>query len=796
MKVQWALAGGRFGGSIPYVLLLGTLVSLCLVSVAFDAEAQTLDSPLSPTLLLDRYCVRCHNSDDFAGQLALDTVDPNLPAVDAELWEGVIGKLRHRQMPPVGKKRPDEAAYDAMIAHLELAIDGAAGAHPQPGRTATFRRLTRTEYQNAIRDLLAIDVDATSLLSNDEPSHGFDNVTVGGLSPTHLERYITAARHISKLAVGASHSSARYDVVRIRPDVTQEEHVTGLPIGTRGGALIPYMFPQDGEYEIQVRLARDRNEEVEGLNGRHALEVLVDRESMAAFTIERSDEREDHSLVDAHLKTRISVTAGPHDLGVTFIKNSSSLLETARQPFEAHFNMHRHPRITPAVYQVSISGPFSPEGPGDTPSRARIFVNRPGDDLNEETCATEIVATLLRRAYRRPVTASDLEGPMAFYREGRAEGDFEAGIENALSAVLVSPEFLFRIEHEPEGAEAETAYRVSDIELASRLSFFLWSTIPDDELLDAAERGDLSRPQGLRAQVDRMIADPRARSLATNFAAQWLHLPKLESWSPDQRRIPDFDDNLRKAFRQETELFFESVLRENRSVLDLLKTDYTYLNERLAKHYGIPHVYGTRFRRVSLGENSHRGGVLRQGSVLTVTSYATRTSPVVRGMWVLDTILGTPPPPPPPDVPDLEDNTVSPDLPVRARLAEHRENPKCSSCHDVIDPIGLALENYDAVGRWRTVFEGTPIDVSGGLPDGSAFNGVAGLEDALLRRPELFAGAVTERLLVYALGRGVEYYDGPAIREVVRSAEPDGYSLSSLLLGIVKSVPFQMRMSS
>ena len=689
-------------------------------------------------------------------------------------------------------------ARTAMVSWLETSLDDAALAHPNPGRTETLRRLNRTEYQNAIRDLVAVDVDATTLLPPDESGYGFDNVTVGNLSPALLDRYISAAQKISRLAIGSTQTSLESDVIRVPPDTTQEEHVPGLPIGTRGGVSVPYTFAQDGEYEIQIRLARNRTGNIGGLRDPrpHQLEVLIDRRSVATFTVEKPSGGDD-SLVDRDLKIRVPVTAGPHDVGAAFLKNASSLIETARQPLQSHYNEQRHPRLTPAVYQVTITGPYAPRGADDTPSRRRLFVCRPDEPSQEEACAREILSTLMRRAYRRPVSETDVEGPLAFFREGRVAGDFDAGIGNALSAVLVNSQFLFRVESDPEQGASGAAYRVSDLELASRLSFFLWSSVPDDELLDAAIRGALSRPDELERQVRRMLADPRAFNLASNFTGQWLRLRNLEALGPDPRLYPDFDDNLRQAFREETERFVDSVLREDRSALDLLKADYTFLNERLAKHYGIPNVYGSRFRRVSLDAESKRGGLLRHGSVLAVTSYATRTSPVIRGVWVLDNIVGAPPPPPPPNVPALEENSVSAALPIRERLAAHRSNPVCASCHRTIDPVGFALENFDALGRWRDhAGDSGPIDVAGGLPGVGELIGVDGLEDGLLSRPELFAGRLTEKLLTFALGRGVEHYDGPALRKILREAEPDGYRFSSLILGIVKSVPFQMRTST
>eukprot|EP00913_Durusdinium_trenchii_P023314 g21892.t1 len=652
-------------------------------------------------------------------------------------------------MPPADSPRPSEKHYRAILSELEARLDRASKRHPKPGRTATFRRLTRTEYANAIRDLLALKVDARKLLPPDEASHGFDNITVRGLSPTLLNRYVSAAQRISRLALGRTPTSPGGDTFRMRPDITQEDRMPGLPIGTRGGMLIPYTFPTDGEYNVEIRLARDRNEHVEGLREPHSLELLLDRKRLQLFTVEppkgggkrpRRYGKASHANVDRHLKARIKVSAGPHKLGVTFLKKGGSLLETKRQPLNVHFNMYRHPRLTPAIFEVSITGPFNGKGAGETPSRRRIFVCRPKNQVDEEACAARILKNLMQRAYRRPVTAADLEKPLELYRQARREGDFEAGIEMGLSAILVNPNFLFRIERAPDEIASGHAYTISDIELASRLSFFLWSSIPDDELLRLAIRGRLSDPKILEQQTRRMLADERAQALVTNFAGQWLYLRNLDAITPDMRRFPDFGDNLRQAMRRETELFFASIIREDRSVLDILQADETYLNERLAKHYRIPHIYGPRFRRVKLTGINRRGGLLRHGSILTVTSYATRTSPVIRGKWILENILGTPPPPPPEMIPALKDNTVAANLSVRERLREHRANAACATCHNLMDPVGFSLENFDAVGQWRDLEEGKPVDASGGLPDGSRFEGVAGLERGLLKRPEIFVG--------------------------------------------------------
>ena len=754
--------------------------------------------PASPhRRTLDRYCVSCHNEKLKTAGLMLDVADVANPGAGAEVWEKVVRKLRTSTMPPPNMPQPSVEERGALLSFLETTLDQAAAARPNPGRTETLRRLNRTEYQNAIRDLLLLEIDATSLLPPDESGYGFDNVTVGDLPPALVDRYISAAQKISRLATGSAQSSLQSDIIRVAPDLTQEEHAAGLPIGTRGGVLVKYTFAQDGEYDIQFYLARGYSGDIDGLRGteQHEIRLLLDRKPIGTMTVQRPPDGDD-SLLDRNLKVRVPVAAGPHELAVTFLRNSSSLLETARQPLQAHFNERRHPRITPAIQQVSITGPYLAKGGGDTPSRRRIFVCRPAEPSQEDACARQILSTLMRRAFRRPISGADLERPLAFYREGKTGGGFDAGIERAVSAVLFNPEFLLRVETDPAGMKTGMPYRVSDLELASRLSFFLWSSIPDDELLDAAIRGELRRPEVLEKQARRMLADPRSFNFASNFAGQWLRLRNLESVDPNTRLYPDFDDNLRQAFRQETELFVDSVLREDRSVLDLIRADYTFLNERLAKHYGIPGIYGSRFRRVTVAPDSKRGGLLRHGSILSVTSFATRTSPVIRGVWVLSNIFGAPPPPPLPNVPAL-DGVVPANLPIRERLAAHRKDPVCASCHRTIDPVGFALENFDPVGRWRDHDgDNGAIDAEGGLPGASTLKGVAGLEEALLQRPDLFASTLTEKLLTFALGRGVEYYDAPAVRRILRESQPGGYRFSSLILGIVKSAPFQMRRAS
>jgi hypothetical protein len=787
----------------------GVSSALCLAVVGLHAQ-----SPAAPAQrqFVDRYCATCHNDRLKTGGLSLERVDISRPETEPEIWEKVVRKLRTGIMPPANMLQPPGEDRLAMAAWLENSLDAASTAKPNPGRTETLRRLNRTEYQNSIRDLLALDIDAASLLPADESGHGFDNVIVGDLPPILLSRYISAAQKISSLVVGRTQSSLQSDIIKLPADLSQEEQMPGLPIGTRGGTSIPYTFPQDGEYDIQIWLMRDLAGSVGGFreNRSHELLVLVDREQVGTFTLRKPATADEDTTIDKNLKLRVPVHAGPHNLVVTFVKDGSSLIETARQPTQSRFNERRHPRTAPAISQVSVTGPYSAQGAKDTPSRRRLFVCRPAGQDKEEECAREILSTLMRRAYRRPIVKADVDEPMTFYREGRlaAEGAsptgrslkedaFEAGIERALSAVLTNPDFLFRVETDLQQSKrgaANGAYRISDLELASRLSFFLWSSIPDDELLDAAVRGRLSQLGELAKQARRMLADQRSFNLATNFAGQWLRLRNVDAVTPNNAIYRDFDDNLRQAFRQETELFFDSVLREDRSVLNLIRADYTFLNERLAKHYGIPNVYGSRFRRVTLAPESHRGGLLRQGSVLSVTSYATRTSPVLRGVFVLKNVFGAPPPPPPPNVPALDESNVAANLPMRERMAAHRSNAVCASCHRTIDPVGFAFENFNAVGQWREAdADGQPVDPTAALPGAGEFRGIDGLENALLSRPELLATTMTENLLTFALGRGVEYYDAPAVRKIVRDAGKDGYRLSSLILGIVQSVPFQMR---
>lgn len=766
--------------------------------------------------LLDRYCVTCHNPRTRAGGLALDELDLTNVAGNpetAETWEKVVRKLRARVMPPAGRPRPDQPAHDAFVAWLEGELDHAATTHPNPGRTETFHRLNRAEYQNAIRDLLALDIDATALLPADDGSYGFDNIAgVLKISPVLMERYIVAARKISALAMGEVPRSPAAETYRVHPELLQYDHVDGLPFGTRGGVRIRHTFPVDAEYQFQIALGRAswQGYSILGLSAEpHDMELTIDGERVKVFSVSRQSgaprsEYSEGSDPEAHLTVRVRVTAGPHEVSVAFLRKTSALIEEdLRQPFKKPYLNQVY---QPHVGAVTIAGPFDAVARADdTPSRQQILVCRPASAADELACARSILGTLARRAYRRPVHTRDLDELLKFYASGRKEANFETGIQMALRRLLVSPEFLFRIERDPvlgvsgdapDRATEPQNYRLADLELASRLSFFLWSSIPDDELLMLAERGRLRDASVLEKQVRRMLADARAVALVKNFAGQWLYLRNLPAIRPAEELFPDFDEALRLAFRRETELFFENLIREDRSVLELLKADYTFVNERLARHYGIKHVYGDNFRRVTLGADSNRGGLLGQGSILMVTSHANRTSPVVRGKWILENVLGTPPPPPPPNIPPLDEKpTKGKVLTVRERMAQHRANPTCASCHNLIDPLGFALENFDAVGRWRTLESGSPIDPTGSLPDGAAFKSLVEFRELLLARSDLFVTTMTEKLLIYALGRGLEHYDAPTVRAIVRSAARDDYRFSALILAIANSTPFQMRRS-
>jgi mono/diheme cytochrome c family protein len=757
----------------------------------------TVSSPSpAPRAVLDQYCIGCHNARLRTGDLALDSIDPAQAAARPDVWEKVIRKLRTGSMPPAGARRPDRGTLDAVAAYLETTIDTDAVSHPKPGRTEVLHRLNRTEYQNAVRDLLALDIDAAALVPADDQSYGFDNIAgVLKMSPTLLERYMGAAREVSRLAIGVAKLPPTAETFRLKSDLSQYDHLDGLPLGTRGGTAVQYTFPQDGEYVIKVEMldlfAGAQVKEP------HTLEVSVDGRQVQTFKLGvsrklDSDPTSDvYSSLDA-LQVRVPVKAGPRVVTATFIKKTDALAETVRKPFERPHGEGDNLLYAPHIGTVTISGPFNASPATDTPSRRRLFVCYPKVPAEDTACAKRIIATVARRAYRRPVTDPEVDRLLGFYSEARAQRGFDAGIEKAVQALLVSPAFLYRIERDP--ATASGPYRLNDLDLASRLSFFLWSSIPDDTLLDLAAAGKLNDPVVLGREVRRMLKDPRAEALATNFAAQWLRLRNVSGALPDDVIFPNFTDNLRRDFVTETELFFKSIVMENRGTMELLTADYTFVNERLAKHYGIANVYGSQFRRVALTDPNRRG-LLGQASILTATSYSDRTSIVGRGKWILENVLGTPPPPPPPNVPALTDNGVNGQmLSMRERMTAHRANPVCASCHNNMDPLGFALDNFDAVGRWRVRAEsGQLIDASGVVADGTKFNGPAELRAMLIRNPEQFVNVVAEKLLTYALGRGLEATDASAIRRVVHDAAASQYSFVSLVEGLVKSAPFQMR---
>ncbi len=776
----------------------GLIGVVCLQASQQGPSGPNSSAGSAERVLLNRYCVTCHNERLKTAGLMLDKMNVEKVSEGAAVWEKVVRKLRASAMPPAGMPRPDKAAYDSFAGYLEAALDSAAATKPNPGRPAVHR-LNRAEYGNAIRDLLALEIDAESLLPADDSGYGFDNVgDVLSVSPMLLDRYMSAARLISRLAIGdptIRPSVKTYDVPKF--SLQDERASEDLPFWSRGGIAVRHHFPLDGEYFLRVHLQENRDASIIGLGEPHQLDVRVDGARIKLFTIGGNPDLKPEE-VEAGLELRFQAKAGVHVLGVAF-PDTGVTPEGMFKPPLAKLQLYDRNRTKgdPGVESVSIAGPYDAKGSGETPSRAKIFVCRPNGAQGEEPCAKQILSTLARRAYRRPVTERDSEILLGFYKAGQRNGGFEAGIGMALQGMLVSPEFLFRIERDPPNLTPGTAYRISDLELASRLSFFLWSSLPDEQLLDLAEQGKLHDREVLKQQVQRMLRDSRSKALVDNFAGQWLSLRSLRSASPDADTFLDFDEDLREAFQTETELFIESVLREDRSVLDLLNADYTFVNERLARHYGIPNIYGSRYRRVKLTDEA-RMGLLGKGSILLVTSHPNRTSPVLRGKWVLENILGTPPPPPPPNVSDLQETKDTESLPMRQRLEQHRANPVCASCHARMDPLGFALENFDAIGKWRATETAAriPIDTSGLLPDGTKFQGPVELREILLRHPEQFVTTVAEKLLTYALGRGVEYYDQPAVRQIMREAVRNDYRWSAIILGIVESVPFQMRMSA
>ncbi len=785
--------------------------AFCVASVALTVPRA--EAPQGPTraapvaassrALLDQYCVTCHNQRLKSGELALDTFDVAHVGDNSAIGEKILRKLQTRAMPPQGARRPDEPAYHTLTAWLAGELDRAAAAHPHAGRPM-LRRLNRAEYANAIRDLLALDVDAAVLLPPDDSAYGFDNIAdVLGVSASLQERYLSAAAKISALAVGDPERGPLGETYRVRQDLSQNQHIEGLPLGTNGGLLVRHFFPLDGEYEFQIRLQVTNFGNLRGLDYPHQVETAVDGERVHAATIGGNADLAAMfqnpvtagDAIERRLTSRVKVAAGPRDVTVAFIRNLA-LGDTRRlQSFLRSSANTLDWTGLPHIQSLTVTGPFNPSGAGDTPSRRRIFVCGPAAAADEARCATQILSTIARRAYRRPVTDLDVTPLLEFYRSGRRDGTFETGIQRGLRAILSSPKFVFRTERDPDGVAPGSLYRIGDVELASRLSFFIWSSIPDDELLAVASEGRLRTAAVLEQQVRRLLADPKSAALVKNFAGQWLQLRNVKSVLPNSDEFPDFDDNLRQALLRETELLFDSLIREDRNVGDLLTADYTFLNERLARHYGVPDVYGSQFRRVPV-TREERKGLLGHGSILALTSHAERTSPVVRGKWVLENILGTPPPPPPPDVPSLKERSGQKPQTMRELLAEHRANATCAACHKVMDPIGFALENFDAVGAWRTREAGGAIDASGDLADGTRVDGVVALRNALMRRPEIFVTTMTEKMLTYALGRGLDARDMPTVRGIVRDSASRGYRFSSLVLGIAASTPFQKRTAS
>jgi len=803
---------------------LAGILAVCGVTCLGQSpdEARTTEFQKSVLPVLSARCLGCHSSQLKSGNLNLEQFrNASLAPQQIEIWKKVRDRLTAGTMPPPPAASLSKVESAAVVGWIDQIAGRPASGAIDPGRV-TARRLNRVEYDNTTRDLLGVNLRTAAEFPTDDSGYGFDNIgDVLSLSPLLMEKLMSAARRISQAAVfGESYPSEPGLLVKIKPKRSQDDSPPSadiFPYSMRGALYGTYHFPVDGQYEFRWRYANFRGPEVPdqpagagstagrkgGGAGRGALtpeqrKALDERNRLLGppvqmvFTIDGRqvltavvEGSTDYNYARGETVVRVPVTAGDH-----FLRASFPELANLDDP-RVHINRDGRRKIF--VDYMDIVGPYEPSH-APAPSYTRIFICGHAPGRHNAQCARRVVENLAHRAYRRPPSERELEPLLRLVALAQKQGDsLEEGVRVSLQAMLMSPNFLFRIERDPAGVAPGAVYRTSDLALASRLSFFLWSSIPDDELLVTAERGELHKPKVLEKQVRRMLADSRALNLVRNFGEQWLHLRNLESSTPDLRLFPDFDDNLRQAFRRETELHFETLLREDRSVLDLLKADYTFLNERLAKHYGIPNVYGSQFRRVALDKNSERGGLLRQGSILTVTSYATRTSPVIRGKWVLENIVGAPPPPPLPDVPALKDNTVSANLSVRARLAEHRANAACASCHNLMDPVGFALENYDAIGRWRTLEEGQPVDATGGLPDGSKFVGVGPLEDGLRKRPELFVGTLTEKLLTFALGRGVEPYDAPAVRKIVQEAKADDYRFSSIIVGITKSTPFTMR---
>jgi cytochrome c5 len=776
---------------------------------ARSATPDATQGPEADQQMLNRYCVGCHNQKTqmpAGAPVVLDTASLAEPGKDAETWERVVRKLAVGAMPPQGSPSPGREELDRFNRRLASSLDRAAATRKDAGRFV-LHRLNRTEYGNAVRDLLGVTIDVTDLLPSDGGDFGFDNIaTALTTSPLLLERYLTAALRVADLAVGDAEAEPGATTYPISTVVTQNQHVEGLPLGTRGGMLVRHHFPSDGEYVFSAKLLKTVAEGLAGVEGHetpHLFVVTVDGREVFSAPVGGKEDHErakaNHALPQEEFDRRMTsppvhVTVGMHEIGFTFVERPAPSQDIWKPVLRATLEAH-NPSGLPRLRSGSITGPHRVTGVSDSPARARLFTCKPASTAAETPCAKEILSTVARRAFRRPVSDADLTAPMRFYTDARADGgSFDAGIRAGLARILASPAFLFRSEQSPSDQAVGTAHRISDLELASRLSFFLWSSIPDDELLDLASASRLRAPGELEKQVRRMIADPRADSLIAAFTGQWLQLRNLDKVTPDLLMFPDFDDNVRQAFRRETELLFDSILRENRSVLTLLDADYTFVNERLARHYGIPGVYGSRFRRVPVTDPNRRG-LLGHGSILSLTSVATRTSPVLRGKYIISNLLNTPPLPPPADVPELEASEAK-DRPstVREQLERHRANPVCGSCHRNIDPVGFALENFDAVGQWRAETKtGLPIDAAGVLADGTKVDGPVALRQAMLARPGVFVGTVAEKLMIYALGRGLEPVDMPVVRSVVRNAAAHDYAMQSLVLNIVLSDPFQMR---
>jgi mono/diheme cytochrome c family protein len=787
------------------IILTGVVLSalsLTATSAQQRAPEPTQTGQTAPAAVLKTYCVTCHNDRAKTGGLTFEHADLTDIPKGAPTWEKLIRKVRAGMMPPPGMPRPDKATLDSFSAFFETSLDQTAVLKPQPGR-ATVHRLNRTEYANAIRDLLALDVDATALLPPDDESSGFDNIAdVLNVPPSLMERYLSASWNISRAAVGNPAITASTATYRVRPDLSQDQHIEGMPLGTRGGILVQHTFPLDGEYTIKVRLWRNTFDLMRGIEDPHDIEIAMDG---ARLQLVHVGGKQDFATMsenpgtfgadlDRRLSVRIPVKAGMHTITAATVLRSHAVADNLIRPYIRTTIDGLDITGDPSIDRVTIEGPYGQVGSGDTESRRKIFICKPASAKEETACATKILSALGRMAFRKPLSEASLATLMDFYKKGRGNNaSFDSGIETALQFILTSPEFLFRFEPDPANTASNAVYRLDDLALASRLSFFLWSSIPDDQLLTVATQGKLKDPVVLQQQIKRMLADKRSSALIANFAEQWLFLRNLKTTVPDLEAFPDFDDNLRRAMKEETTLFIDSIMREDRSVVDLLNADYTFVNERLARHYGMPNIYGSQFRRVTVPSEARRG-LLGQASILTITSYPNRTSPVQRGKWILTNLLGVPPSPPPPNVPPLEENAENGKVrSLRERMEQHRKDAVCAGCHKSMDPIGFALENFDAVGHWRVNDEAGKIDPSGTLFNGAALDGVVGLRQELVRQKDIFVGVMTEKMLTYALGRGLEYYDMPAVRKIDQNMRNNNYRFSSLVAGIVTSTPFQMK---